>query len=156
MAHITNNCSSKRFGRSDFFGAEVFPSVLCGGREGVQFWWVSTWCPGPSVSIGCVTQAPYVDLFDKTLSFQKKGYTELMCAMPVSGANHLLIAIIHGGFAVPHDALPYFTKRLPFIQKCPIQPVDKQVVSSFSRGLDFTLETNQAVNWHKALPLPKM
>lgn len=33
-----------------------------------------------------------------------------MCAMPVSGANHLLTVIFHEGFAVPHvaGALPYF------------------------------------------------
>lgn len=42
----------------------------------------------------------------------KEGCTELMCAMPVLGANHLLIVIICGGLAGPliAGALPYFTK----------------------------------------------
>lgn len=50
-----------------------------------------------------------------------------MCAMLVLGANSLLIVIICGGFAVPliAGALPYFTKRLAFIQKYPIEPFDK-------------------------------
>lgn len=50
---------------------------------------------------------------------------------------------------------PYFTK-LPFIQKYLIEPLRKQLVSLLWRGLDFTGETSQAVNWDRALPLPKL
>lgn len=155
MAHITNNCSSKWFGRSDFLVLRFFPLCCVVAEKGCNS---DEFPPGaldPQSQLVVWPRLPCRPL-PYTFVFPQKGCTELMCAVPVSGANHLLIAIIHRGFAVPHGALPYFTKRLPFIQKCPVQPLDKQVVSSFSRGLDFTLETNQAVNWHKALPLPKM
>lgn len=55
MAHITNDCSSKQFVRSDFLVLSFFPLCCVVAAEGMKFWWVSTWSPGPPVSIGCVT-----------------------------------------------------------------------------------------------------
>jgi len=95
------------------------------------------------------TENSSTNLFPST-GCPKKGDTELTCAVPVSGANHLSAVTTHAGLCVWKQPLlllvllPYFTKS-PFIQKYPIHPLCKQPVSSLWRGLDVAVETRQAV-----------
>lgn len=133
MAHITNHCSSKQFGRSDFLVLRFFPLFCMVAAEGVKFWWVSTWSPVSPVLIGCVTPgSPRRSLPQTFVLPQAPGRAVLSsCAMPVSGANHLLTVIIHGGLCRPSWCPALFHWEAAIIQKCPRQPLDKQVVSSF-------------------------
>lgn len=128
-----------------------FPLCCVVAAEGVQFWWVSTW----SLSLYWLyyPSRPLPQTFVLPQALQRAVQSSCVpchCQEQITSSLSSFMGALQSLMLL----VPCLISLLPFIQKCPIQPLDKQVVPSFWRELDFTLEANQAVIWHKALLLP--